>query len=268
MINHWLLRILSFTWYFLSIKRRLCSIVWKRNSQAVACLFDTDLVFLNWFPCLVRTKRDRSLGADILGCCEYERWNSGTDQTAGPRPSRRGGLGSLQNEPWCGSLEMWKRTHLALIKKKNHKHLDVTCTCSAVRIMGIIVWLAVAPRLAARCRNVGWKWVMEQRGERRNVCWILGSDIQKTFRLLFAPCWATTQFHPTVRQKHIKSMLENIHKNADAFNTFRVRMREKELDWSADQYISRWISMIVYFHRRFLPLSSPLPRPRPFCPMF
>ena len=74
--------------------------------------------------------------------------------------------------------------------------------------------------------------------------------------------------HPTVRQKHIKSMLENIHKNADAFNTFRVRMREKELDWSADQYISRWISMIVYFHRRFLPLSSPLPRPRPFCPMF
>ena len=103
MINHWLLRILSITWYFLSIKQRLCSIVWKRNSQAVACLFDTDFVLLNWFPCLVRTKWVRSLGADILGCCEYKPSNSGTDQTASPRPSPRGGLGSLQNEPWCDS---------------------------------------------------------------------------------------------------------------------------------------------------------------------
>ena len=45
-------------------------------------------------------------GADLLGWCEYKPSNSGTNQTVGPKPSRRGGLGSLPNEHWCGSLEM------------------------------------------------------------------------------------------------------------------------------------------------------------------
>ena len=40
-------------------------------------------------------------------------------------------------------------------------------------------------------------------------------------------------------------MLENIHRNADAFNTFSMRMREKEFDRAVDQCISHWISMIV-----------------------
>ena len=32
---------------------------------------------------------------------------------------------------------------------------------------------------------------------------------------------------------HIERMLENTHKNYDAFNTFSTRMREKEFDRSA-----------------------------------
>ena len=50
-------------------------------------------------------------------------------------------------------------------------------------------------------------------------------------------------------------MLETPHKNADAFNLFCIRMREEEFDRSADQYtsISRWISMIVYFHQSSSP---------------
>ena len=51
-------------------------------------------------------------------------------------------------------------------------------------------------------------------------------------------------------------MLENIHKNADAFNTFSTSMRWKEFDRFSDQRISRWISMMIYiyFHHRFPPL--------------
>ena len=49
---------------------------------------------------------------------------------------------------------------------------------------------------------------------------------------------------------HIKSMLENTQKkcnkkNADAFHTFSIKMSEEEFDWSADQCISCWISMII-----------------------
>ena len=57
-------------------------------------------------PCLVRTKPKKITGADLLGWWEYKPSNSGADQPAGPRPSPRGGLGSLPNQPWCGSLEM------------------------------------------------------------------------------------------------------------------------------------------------------------------
>ena len=49
--------------------------------------------------------------------------------------------------------------------------------------------------------------------------------------------------------------------------TVSTSMREKELDRSADQSISRWISMVVYFHRSFPGLLNALTRPRPFCPM-
>ena len=54
--------------------------------------------------------------------------------------------------------------------------------------------------------------------------------------------------HKKYAGKHKKTR-----KNADAFNTFSIRMREKEFIWSAYQYISPWISMIVYFHQRFPP---------------
>ena len=43
-------------------------------------------------------------------------------------------------------------------------------------------------------------------------------------------------------------MLENIHKNADAFNTFSTSMRWKEFDRFSDQRISRWISMMIYIY--------------------
>ena len=61
-----------------------------------------------------------------------------------------------------------------------------------------------------------------------------------------SPLCTTTHFHPTVRQKHVKIM-EKTHKHADAFNTFGIRMSEKELDRSADHCISRWMSTIDYF---------------------
>ena len=58
-------------------------------------------------PALFGSNQTKKIaGADLLGWREYKPSNSGADQTAGPRPSRRGGLGSLPNEPWCGSLEM------------------------------------------------------------------------------------------------------------------------------------------------------------------
>ena len=50
---------------------------------------------------------------------------------------------------------------------------------------------------------------------------------------------------------HIKSILENTQKNAEALNTFSTRMREKEFDWSAV------ISMIVYFLIVFTVPSPP-----------
>ena len=43
---------------------------------------------------------------------------------------------------------------------------------------------------------------------------------------------------------HIESMLENTHKNHDAFNTFSTRMREKEFDRSATVW-NKWISQRV-----------------------
>ena len=114
------------------------------------------------------------------------------------RPPWTAGLGSLPNEPWYGSLEMWKRTHLGPIQfYKAYASLDVTGTRSAAHIMGIIVWLAVTPRLAG--------------------------------------IWTDT---------HIKRMLENKHKNADAFNTFSTRIREKEFDRSttAPDLFVQWLN--------------------------
>ena len=74
------------------------------------------------------------------------------NQISRPRPPWTAGLGSLPNEPWYGSLEMWKPTHIGPIQfYKAYATLDVTGTSSAARIMGIIVWLAATPRLAANC---------------------------------------------------------------------------------------------------------------------
>ena len=61
-----------------------------------------------------------------------------------------------------------------------------------------------------------------------------------------------------------------MHKNADAFNTFYIWLREKEFDRSADQCISRWISNDCLLSLPLFPnffFLNALPRQRPFCPM-
>ena len=58
-------------------------------------------------------------GADLLGLFEYKPWNSGADQTVGPRPSRRDGLGSLPSKPWCSLLDLWKWPPSVQLSSKN-----------------------------------------------------------------------------------------------------------------------------------------------------
>lgn len=75
------------------------------NSPAVKTIFSSGQTFIQRLRaylnlhCLAWTKPIKVHGVDLLSCCEYKLANSGMDQTAGLRPCRSRGLGSLSNEP-------------------------------------------------------------------------------------------------------------------------------------------------------------------------
>ena len=149
-------------------------------------------ICLVWFE----PNQKKNACADLLGWCEYKPSNHAS--------RRRGGVGSLPNEPWCGSLEKWKQMHLSpTLFEKSYASLDATGTRSTARIMGIV-----------------WFYIF----------WYL-IDIPSPLlhvepRLIFTR---------RSTAKHVKRTLENMHKNADAFDTFSTGKREKEFDRSADQ---------------------------------
>ena len=82
---------------------------------------------------LVRTKRVWSPWFGTFALVWMQPPHFDVNQISRPRPPWTAGLGSLPNEPWYGSLEMWKRTHLGPIQfYKAYASLDVTGTTYAL----------------------------------------------------------------------------------------------------------------------------------------
>ena len=137
---------------------------------------------------LVRTKKVWSIGSVGLRWCECNRLTLMRTKSAGQDLPEE--LVSVRFQTNPGMVRLRCESERSSIRSSSKKHrpyasLDVTGTRSAALIMGIIVWLAVTPRLAAHCRTVGWKWVVSQHGvkRRRNVYSIFGQRPHETYAL-------------------------------------------------------------------------------------